>query len=211
MPALVAASQPLDLGRQVRVLGRQRGALRVHAPRHLARLPQLLPARGHAPLEHRLELLVRPMLVRGARLCLDELRPQPVDLLLRARVLSRRPRAELLQLHREVGILGGEARARRLGAARRLEGRAQLAMHRGGAALERSLELLARALLVRRARLRLGQPRPQAVDLRLQLGDLRLVERPPWAGARSRRPSRGREGSTTGSRRASTVGGRPAG
>src|SRR5262249_363957 len=76
-----------------------------------------------------------------------------------------RMRGGLLQLGTQPSVLGGERDACGLGVTGRLVGVTEVFLDRRRTALVRRLQLFARALLVRRAGLPLGEPCPQTVDL----------------------------------------------
>src|SRR5262249_43801639 len=120
-----------------------------------------------------LELLPRAMLVRRARLRLRQAGTELVDLggeLGDAALLARGPARELRELGREPLVLRGQRGARRLGTPRRLDGTPELQLARARAALDGGLELLAGAVRVRRAGLRLRELGAETVDLRSRFG-----------------------------------------
>jgi hypothetical protein len=75
-----------------------------------------------------------------------------------------------VELGLQAGLLGRDVRVGGLRTSGDVTGLAQLLQRRAAVALQRRLELLACAMLVRRAGLRFGEPRPQAVDLRGEHG-----------------------------------------
>src|SRR5205823_507931 len=88
-----------------------------------------------------------------------------------ARDLVPRP----LELGGETRLVGERRGALVLGAAGGVERLAEIVLPVRRATLEGRLELLARAVLVRRARLRLGEPGAQPIDLEGELPRLRHV------------------------------------